>query len=297
MTPRVLVGALTVLVLGTAGMASAQTPPVPAPARWSLTGLVTCTEWRAEDQQIVKAGSTADPAGAELVDVAVHLMVATIETRPKDEPVKLLAREDNAVIKLWTPARLAAVLGPAGPVNEIWKSAIHLRVARIEDCVYTPGLLRLDDLQRDSIFTPMTRVPWAPQLFRSVNRLFTQREPARLHLLLWWALEEDEIGVSSTAGYSRAAARGGPAAWVSTFECLRPDTEVSVSDPPPPRCSRLVAHEVGHALSLHHATAVDVCSGCDVKDNLMHKNHRGQTLEGWQKEQARAEARRRFRNP
>jgi hypothetical protein len=296
MTPRSLAGALTVLVLGTGGMAWAQAPPVGAAASWSLTGVLKCTEWKAEDQQIVKTGAAAGPPGAEPIEVSVHLMAATIGTRPKNEPVKLLAPEADAVTKLWTPARLAAVLGPDGLVNGIWKPSIHLRVARIENCSYTPGLLRLDELERDSIFTPITRVPWATQLFRSVNRLFTRREPARLHVLLWWALEESEVGVNSVAGYARAAAKGGPAAWVSTYECLRPDADPSSSVSPLPGCARLIAHEVGHALSLHH-TPAEGCQTCKPKDNLMHKDHLRQTLEDWQREQARAEARRRFRNP
>jgi hypothetical protein len=310
MRPAVLAGAIA--LAWSISVAHAQAPPA-GPERWTF-GPSTCTRWTDAEQGAAGVAAAMGRSTAEPVGVVVHLMIATDPVRPPAPIDDLVAgwpdpwkNPATGERKVWTPAEMRMFLGPDGLVNERWAPTIQLRLARIEDCEYTAGLIRLDDLARDSMFTPAKRVPWATQLFRSLNQIFIDRDPRRLHLLIWWTLDEGELGRGGVPGYGRAAARGGPAGWISTEDCLRPSAPPRPGQPPPPaprrptdtdqNCGKLIAHEVGHALSLHHVSRADVAPGAEPKKNLMHRDFQGQTLEDWQRERARAEARRRFRNP
>src|SRR5262249_33442643 len=144
----------------------------------------------------------------------------------------LVAPYPWALSRHWTPEVVEKFFGGKGLVNQIWEPhGIHLSLVGVEECRYSPdlsgihrkdpSLLRLDEVersQRDSIFIPETTIPWGTQLFRSINQLFTDRDPYVLHILVWWSVAEREFNDTAARykGYSRAAGRGGPAVWVST---------------------------------------------------------------------------------
>lgn len=206
-----------------------------------------------------------------------------------------------------------------GRVTDIWKTyGIQLILDKIEDCTYSPQSLRPDGRLRDSIPTPQTSTPWTSEFFRSVSRLFTGERPGELHVLLWWSVAEGDIDDTDPIkfeladgkkvklpphgndvwGYSRSAARGGPAVWIGAYECLtsageRVDytTQKESVDYTMQKmtCAKIIAHEVGHALGLHHVETPD--------DNLMYikpGQTLGLTLSPDQQGQAREEARRQF---
>jgi hypothetical protein len=194
--------------------------------------------------------------------------------------------------------------GRNGKVNEIWTPhSIQLVLREVEDCHYHPEALRPDGLFRDSMPTPQTSTPWTSQFFRSINRLFTEEHPHALHVFLWWSVAEGDIdgrnsvqGVISLSptgndvwGYSRSAARGGPAVWIGSHSCFQQSSQLNYLG----RCAKVLAHEVGHALGLQHV---------DDVTNLMYMNapseysddKRSVAVTSSQKEQARREAREQF---
>ncbi|MGH7411325.1 MAG: hypothetical protein ACREJ6_09770 [Candidatus Methylomirabilis sp.] len=227
------------------------------------------------------------------------MIATTVDQRDRDKEYKkkfedrrvwALAPVDRAVMKsgvempggegerpipvdYWTREMIDAFFSRNGRVNEIWGHyGIQLTLLRVEDCEYHPEALRPDGLVRDSMPTPQTSIPWAGQLFRSINRLFTQENPNVLHVFLWWSVAESEIGGADWGtfeehpggnrvwGYSRSAARGGPAVWLGAYGCLTPDGTIDYQR----RCAKLVAHEVGHAFGLQHVER--------PRNNLMYKN-------------------------
>lgn len=266
------------------------------------------------------------------VKVVVHLMEAELgplfDRKKADyEALRyLVAPEDWAVSRYWTPGILREFLGCNGSVNRIWEQAgIQVSLVGVESCEYgeepdwsNPSKLgtgayrfRLDEIRRsrrDSIFIPETTIPWATELFASINRIFTVPEPDILHILIWWSVGEGSRGYyTNLSGYSRAAGRGGPAVWISTYHCLYFESpEPSANE----TCARLLAHEIGHALMLHHVQPGPDPNGPDQgtpegtpgdvrypASNLMRIRYPGDSgdcLEKWQKVQSQEEAGRRF---
>jgi len=293
-----------------------------------LGGVLTCTAWTACEACAGVAESREPVPRAERIGVVIHVMLATIEPerRKKDynpDRVWAIAPAKDAVkakvnmevdsskppvlVEYWTDPMVGEFFGKNGKVNSIWtkyKWPIQLHLLGGEDCAYKPDALRPDGRVRDSILVPQTSTPWTGQLFRSINRVFAERDPHVLHVLLWWSVAEGDIddwnAVSQTEtsdgnnlwGYSRSAARGGPAVWLGAYGCLTPRATLDYKM----RCAKVAAHEVGHALGLQHVEQED--------KNLMHINpaagykdsNIGANLTDDQQKQAHREAREQFRS-
>ena len=276
-------GRLAVL-LAAGGCAVQSVPPATIP------DVVDCSEIRKEVcDECGKFGSSGTDRETFLsVGVMIHLMRARgIDDRLREalqdqEPAWKVAPRANAVRLAWTPA-IDPILSKA---NQIWQQAkIRLVLLRADNCDYEPRLLRLDGRLRESMFTPESQIPWAPELFRSINRLFTTAHARVVHVVVWWSLMEDDAGFAKY-GYGRSAAYGGPAAWTDAYQCLRHPADPSGTDLTNyTDCGRLLAHEIGHAFGLQHV---------DDMTNLMHPGWAEERISEQQAEQVRREARQQF---
>ena len=263
----------------------------------TISKIVRCeTLWREACSGCGRASSPAMPAGVLNIGVVFHLMRAYSPDIDDDirekllaegkEPAWKLAPDADAVANIWTDATIDALFRSDGTVNDIWKQAkIRLSPRLVESCTYWSEKLRLDGRPRESMFTPESQMPWAPQLFHSINRLFTSSDPRVIHVLIWWSIQEDDSGFQ-VQGYSRSAAHGGPAVWADAYQCLR------ISDDPSGYyamnyggCGRLLAHEIGHTFGLQHV---------DDSTNLMNRWYSAVSLTPQQVERARREVRQQF---
>jgi hypothetical protein len=291
---------------------------------------LSCTPWAESCERCAGAGEPRETIpGVEDIGVILHVMLATIDSERRKKEYKensddrtwAMSPTKDAVrsrvnmeadpqkpavwVDYWTPRTIGAFFGRNGMVNTIWnKYQLHLTVLGVEDCRYHPEALRPDGLVRDSMLTPQNSTPWTGQQFRSINRLFTEQDPNVLHMFLWWSVAEADIDDANAVdlsempdgnnqwGYSRSAARGGPAVWLGAYGCLTPRRTLDYQM----RCAKVVAHEVGHALGLQHVEK-------EVK-NLMYVNPSGgysdsdigADLSEGQQQQARREAREQFRS-
>jgi hypothetical protein len=279
-TIRSVVLGFALLVAGGCAMTETSPPEIP-------TVLLQCTPRETTHE----AGSDAEL----VVPVHLHLMKALdIENAERDELLKAgkdpewkLAPLPDAVTETWNDAATAKVFEQ---VNAIWKrKGIRVSLLRVDVCPYYAGRLRLDRRIRESMFTPESQVPWAPQLFNSINRLFTIRDPHVIHVLVWWSVSEEDTQAYTIYGYSRSAAYGGPAVWVDAAQCMNiSDDRAMTRGHGYARCGVLVAHEIGHALGLQHV---------DDQSNLMWQDaalDATTELTPQQASHARHEARQRF---
>ena len=75
-------------------------------------------------------------------------------------------------------------------------------------------------------------------------------------MFIWWSVVD---GKPNLRGYGGSVARGGPAVWVDRI-CALTDPETRLFDTPA-RCAQLLAHEMGHALTLRHVCRATAAAG------------------------------------
>jgi hypothetical protein len=282
MTARRLLLA-AVLGLGlTASAASAQ--PMPGPD--------ACRAWPASffpiDEEERRPRS--DRPDEIVVPVAIHFMNAdvpdSIRAAATDDDGDKIARPGKRIHDIWTKASVRQYFGLDGLVNGIL-DALDVRVAlvHVEECRYDPGRLRGDGQQVDWIFTPLANRRQAKRLFEDVNERYRFTDMRAVDVLIWWSIVD---GKPSLRGYGRSVVKGGPAVWVDRI-CALTDPQTRLFDSPA-RCANLLAHEIGHALTLQHICKVsasrrdpDASLGvgvCNVEDTkwLMHPLFKGKRV-------------------
>jgi len=265
-------------------------------------------------------GAVVQQLRDELKTIGVQLkdiVDALSDMRNGLDPIWQLLRRPKAWLSDSDVQRLSQIAGDllmsSKSLADIAKMRWTLETESVVGTNVSPSVTHVwDDLRTMQQWAPPygdldRKVREATQLFRAVNWRFVVFDPDAIHVLLWWSIDElaeEKIG-DSKSGYSRAAARGGPALWAD-ISCLR-----KLSD----SCGRLLAHELGHALTLRHVCAFPLskeldtdglpdCSedtpvvveGCRVnpKNNLMHPNSTTSHLERCQINQAKDEALREF---
>ena len=270
----------------------------------SLTGKGAVVEQLRDDLKTI---------GVQLKDIADALR----EMRNGLDPIWQLLRRTNAWLSDSDVQRLSKIasdlLISKESLADIAKMRWTLETESVVGTNVSPSVTHVwDDLRTMQQWAPPysdldRKVREATQLFRAVNWRFVVFDPDAIHVVLWWSIDElaeEKIG-DSKSGYSRAAARGGPALWADV-SCLR-----LVRD----SCGRLLAHELGHALTLRHVCAFPnskelntdglpdcnegtpvVVEGCRVnsKDNLMRPDYTSGYLEQCQIDQAKDEALKQF---
>ena len=130
----------------------------------------------------------------------------------------------------------------ATTVNAFWRQAnIRLALHRVEECDYDPLVYEGAAPAQDAVPSPMAGA-FGEALFNKVNGAFNFRDVRGLDLYIWMDI------MGGLAGYGASHRSSGPqrvgAVWVDTG-CR---TGLGAT-----RCTRLLAHEIGHFLGLCHS--------------------------------------------
>jgi hypothetical protein len=250
---------------------------------------------------VLDTQTTLQPMSTRLIQVATALSVAgaVLDQATKDDLRRIAAQLALAGTRVEAVTMALSSLAPAPTTMTSAAPSLAYSWIDLRDTVtqWAPPLGAVD---RD--------VRQAGTFFRATNRRFTSVDGDALHIVIWSSINDlaeryPELKAQQL-GYSRAADRGGPAVWIDR-QCFA-ETK--------PGCGRLIAHEVGHALTLRHvclpqlsrelnidqlvsceSMTTSIVEGCPVTSaNLMHPGHREPGLERCQVEQAKREARSRF---
>jgi hypothetical protein len=286
---------LSILVLATLAVTTDPAPAQPMP------GPDACRQWPAAfyhidpDEPRPRAGHPDEV----VVPIAIHFMNAdvadTIRAAASADDRDRIASPGARVHDVWTRRRVHQFFKSDGLVNGFAKAlGVRVAVVRVEECRYAPGQLRGDGKQVDWIFTPVSGRAGGRRLFEDVNATYHQRPGPAVDLYLWWAVND---GFPGLRGYGASPAKGGPAVWTDRL-CALTDPDTRVFDGPD-RCAQLLAHEIGHALTLRHvckltgaprdpdADLPKVCGAGDTKW-LMHPSFKGRRASDEERTQVKA---------
>lgn len=130
----------------------------------------------------------------------------------------------------------------ATTVNAFWSQAnIRLALHRVEECDYDPMVYEQAAPVRDEVPSPMAGA-FGEELFNKVNAAFNFRDVRGLDLYVWMDI------MGGLAGYGASHRQSSPprvgAVWIDKG-CR---TSLGAT-----RCTRLLAHEIGHFLGLCHS--------------------------------------------
>lgn len=283
-------------------MTNGQSAAAATPAIWTDLGWSIEPEW-----------ATRRPDDQVFVPVAVHLMVAdvpdSLRTLATLRP-NHYAPAREALLDIWDAPQITALLGHAGGVNRILKPhGIRLAVVRVNHCEYSPARLRSDRAERDSIYmagvTHVVEAAPGDEYLRTLAALgrHATDDAEALDLYVYWSISEGVTAgtdFGSAWGFGVSRSRGGPAVWVDIACALSPGRAVSLRERMrqagrpfvealfarglPMFASeeggcRLLAHEVGHALSLPHVAGAHGLmslrgNGVDLTPQEMVRAHR-----------------------
>lgn len=295
---------LAILALTAAGLAAgpAKAQPMPGPD--------ACRTWPADFYRIDPDEQKPRPGRPDevVVPLAIHFMNAdvpdSVRAAASADDRDRIAPPGARVHDVWTRRRVRQFFKPDGLVNGFARAlGARVAVVHVEECRYAPGRLRGDDKKVDWIFTPVSSHSGGRRLFEDVNAKYHHRASAAVDVYLWWAVNDGRPGLR---GYGASKVRGGPAVWTDRL-CALTDPETRVFDTPA-RCAQLVAHELGHALTLRHVCKLteterdpdaDLPNVCDAADTkwLMHPSFKGKLVSSAEKQQVRESVRSSFTPP
>lgn len=224
---------------------------------WTFPGSAHAAAWC---EKLSAYPTTADPPrvpGEEIVvPVAVHMMK---NVACQQDTMCKAACDSASPSCQWKPPAIEKFLGPNGRVNQIWATAkIRLMVVSVDEC-NAATLETLDvGVVPEQVFLPTINpgnLEWESRYHR-VNREFSHQGVVNFYIWL-------RIGDPNTHGvtyFGSSPLRGpepphNPAVVWADIHCLREFTEKE--------CARKLAHEIGHALTLHHVDEGEVPVGAD----------------------------------
>ena len=184
-----------------------------------------------------------DATGLLVLPVVLHVMEANV---PSDDPRGL-----NSARSVWTPDKVDQHFAPErGLVNKIWHPAgIRAAVTRVDACPYDPAYLRPDKKKTVVVPVPGDDPEW-DRFYHQINHLYNARDVKALNVYLWV-----KTGKGGASIYYGSSTRQETAAvWIDML-CVFPEdlaTPTIEHVMLPPTCARLIAHEIGHALTMPH---------------------------------------------
>lgn len=161
----------------------------------------------------------------------------------------------------WTPPRVAHLFADASAINRVLRPAVRIVVERVFECQYRPG--RFGQGPNDRYLpTPEPGTREWDQFSDRINQHFGV--DGRVTLFVWL-----KIGpiVNPTVTYYGTSPLRQPVVPGRSLGTVWADRSCGVGEKslPEPKCTRMLAHEIGHALGLVHvdrkATATPVRDG------------------------------------